>query len=127
LSKPGTPAVSFVSGSDIRIACNFLVDHLSETSGLEPAVSPDQLRSAVGTLSEREVRKVLGYVPYRFPTSWFRPVLRGLASDAGSNMAIRLFAARRRRAARPSPYWFDQISSYASRILLDRTWLVFPR
>jgi hypothetical protein len=104
-----------------------VVDHLGEASALEPAVSPYQVRSAARHLSDHEVRKVLGYVPYRFLTPWFRPVLRGLASDNDRNTAIRLFAERSRRAARPSPYWFDQVTPYASQILLDRSWLVFLR
>ena len=54
-------------------------------------------------------------------------MLRGLASDADRNTAIRLFAERSRRAARPRPYWFDQVGSNASRILFDRPWLVFLR
>jgi hypothetical protein len=85
------------------------------------------VRAAAAALPEREVRKVLGYVPFRFLTPWFRPVLRGLASDADVNIAIRLFAERSRRAARPSPYWFDQVGPNASRILFDRPWLVFLR
>jgi hypothetical protein len=69
-----------------------VIDHLGETSSLQPGADLDAVRTAATGLPLTEVVKVLGFVPYRFLSPWFQQELRILGSDSLKNDAIRGFA-----------------------------------